>query len=99
MPNYILSYRSTSDYDMSPETKADWRTFFTGLGDSLLELGQPVATATSVGECDTGSTRLGGYSVIQADDLDAAAAIAKASPVVQRDGGVQIGELRPVQPE
>jgi hypothetical protein len=37
--------------------------------------------------------------VIQADDIDAAAAIAKASPVVQRGGGVEIGELRPVQPE
>jgi hypothetical protein len=99
MPSYILSYRSTSRYDTSPETRADWRTFFAGIGDSLLELGQPVATATTVGDCDGGSTRLGGYSIIQADDLDAAAAIAKASPVVQRGGGVEIGELRPVQPE
>jgi hypothetical protein len=99
MPSYILSYRSTSPYDTSPQTRADWRMFFVGLGDSLLELGQPVATATSVGDCGTGSTRLGGYSVIQADDIDAAAAIAKASPVVQRGGGVEIGELRPVQPE
>jgi hypothetical protein len=99
MPSYILSYRSTSPYDTSPETRADWRKFFAGLGGSLQELGQPVAADTTVGECDTGATRLGGYSIIRADDLDAAAAIAKASPAVQRGGGVEIGELRPVQPE
>jgi hypothetical protein len=48
--------------------------------------------ATLVG--DTGpSTQLGGYSVITADDIDAALAIAKRCPSVARGGGVEIGLL------
>jgi hypothetical protein len=99
MPSYILSFRSTTPYDMAPETRATWQTFFAGLGDSLLELGRPVDGETTVGNCDTQLTRLSGYSIVQAEDLDAAAAIAKSSPSVARGGGVEVGELRPVPPE
>jgi YCII-related domain-containing protein len=98
MPDYVLTFRSTTSYDPSPQTRAAWQEYFAGLGDSVLELGRPVVAATTVGSCDDDDTRLGGYSIIEADDLDAAAAIAKASPAVARGGGVEIGELGPVPP-
>jgi hypothetical protein len=97
MPEYVLTFRSTASYDPSPQTRAAWQEYFAGLGDSVLELGRPVVAETTVG-CDNENTRLGGYSIIEADDLDAAAAIAKASPAVARGGGVEIGELGPVPP-
>jgi hypothetical protein len=99
MPSYILSFRSTTPYDMAPETRATWQTFFAAVGDSLLELGRPVDSETTVGNCDPQLTRLSGYSIVQAEDLDAAAAIAKSSPSVACGGGVEVGELRPVPPE
>jgi hypothetical protein len=98
VPNYVLIFRSTTSYDPSPQTSAAWQEFFAGLGDSLVQLGQPVVADATIGSRDTDRTRLGGYSIIEADDLDAAAAIAKASPAVASGGGVEIGELGPVPP-
>ena len=69
MPTYVLTFRSAADVERTPETTAAWRDFFAGVGDQLVELGQPVMSAASVGLCDTESTRLGGYSIIRADDL------------------------------
>jgi hypothetical protein len=98
MPTYVLTYRSTTAYDSTPETRAAWQEFFGGLGDSLVELGRPVITEASVGNCDSEDTRLAGYSIIEATDLDAAAAIAKGCPAVTRGGGAEIGELGVVPP-
>jgi hypothetical protein len=63
------------------------------MGDHLVVLGQPAIAQDSIGNCRPDSTVLGGYSIIQADDLDAAVAVAKGCPVLDRDGGVEIGEL------
>jgi hypothetical protein len=38
-------------------------------------------------------TRLGGYTVITAADLDAAVALAARCPVLEHGGAVEVGEL------
>jgi hypothetical protein len=63
-----------------------------GLADHVVDPGQPVFDRTSVGEVGA-STQLGGYSIIEATDLDDAVALARACASVQHGGGVQVGEL------
>ncbi|MGO8959932.1 MAG: YciI family protein [Streptosporangiaceae bacterium] len=93
MPRYVLSYHSPTDYTPSAETRAAWTAWFDGMGDQLVDQGKPVIARVSLGNCDPDSTALGGYSVIQADDMEAAAAVAKGCPHLDRAGGVEVGQL------
>ena len=96
MASYVLSYRNPKGYVPTAETRAEWWAWFEGMGDALVNIGQPVGARGSVGNCESDSTELGGYSLIDAPDLDTALAIAKACPHLSRDGGVEVGELVPV---
>jgi hypothetical protein len=96
MPQYLLSYRIVNGYTPSEETAAAWRAWFDTMGDQLVELGKPAVDRASVGYCATETTQLGGYSVINADDLEAALAIAKGCPQIDVGGGVEVGLLAEV---
>ena len=98
MATYVLSYRNPKGYVPTPETRAEWFGWFEGMGDALLDIGKPVGGRSNLGNCDSDSTELGGYSVIDAPDLEAAIAIAKGCPHLTRDGGVEVGELLVVEP-
>ena len=98
MPNFVLTYRNPKGYVPTLESRANWMAWFEGMGDHLVELGQPVADRQSIGECSTERTELGGFSIIQADDFDAALAIAKGCPHLDGNGGVEIGLLTDVPP-
>ena len=93
MSHYLFTYRVPRDYTAgTADAVAAWDAWFTELGAALVDRGNPVFTATTIGGPDTG-TRLGGYSLVTADDLDAAAALAKGCPILPVGGVVEIGEL------
>jgi hypothetical protein len=93
MPTFVLTYRSPSGYSPSPESTAAWQAWFAGMGDRLVELGKPVIAQASVGNCASDSTELGGYSLVDAADLDAAVEMAGGCPHLARNGGVEVGLL------
>lgn len=97
MPTFVFTYRTTrpasGDAGPTPEALEAWRSWFAGIGDHVAEMGKPVFESTSVGATDSSSTSLGGYSVISADDLEAAVTLAKGCPVLGYGGGVEIGQL------
>jgi len=96
MPTFVFSYRGPAGFTPNPENVSAWRAWFATMGDELIDLGKPVAAVDSIGNTSSESTRLGGYSVIQAADLEAAKVIAKGCPLLDRKGGVEIGELAEV---
>lgn len=74
------------------------------MGDPLADLGKPVdGGRAALGNCDPARTELGGYSLIDVPDLDAAVAIAKGCPHLDCGGGVEVGQLGeapgPVSPQ
>ena len=77
----------------SAQSRDAWKSWFDAMGDHLVESGRRVCERTAIGNCSPTNTELGGYSVIHAEDFDAAAAIAKGCPYLDRDGGVEIGLL------
>ncbi len=93
MPRYVLAYRNPTGYTPSAETRTAWTAWFDGMGDQLVDLGKPAVARASLGNCSMDSTELGGYSVIEADDLDAAVAVADGCPHLNRGGGVEVGQL------
>lgn len=92
MSTYVIVNRAPAGYQGSLESLSGWNAWFDELGASLLDRGNPVFVRTTLGHCD-GETALGGYTLITADDLDAAVAMAATCPALGYGGGVEIGEL------
>jgi hypothetical protein len=96
MAEFLFAYHVPTHYTPGgPDTMAVWRAWFDSMGPDLVDLGKPVAETSTLGAHGP-ETRLGGYSVVHADDLEAAVAIAKGCPALQLGGGVEVGALVPV---
>jgi len=100
MPQYIFVYRALRGEPPAPseEIFASWSGWFDSHGRTVVEPGLPVFERTAVGEVGA-STDLGGYSVVTADDLAAAIALARTSPALKYGGGVEVGVLAELPPE
>ena len=92
MPTYLLSFRTPGDYVPTLDTRARWNAFFDSISSHIEDLGAPIFSRRSVGETGP-ETVLGGYSLIDADSLDQAIALAQSCPLVDHGGGVDVGEL------
>ena len=102
MPQFIFSYRSAKDHDAAadPDGLAAWGAFINDvIAPSVVDPGWPVfEPATVLGEAGL-STRLGGYAIVTADDLQTAVSMAERCPAITRGGGVEVGVLAPLPPE
>jgi len=93
MATFLFSYRAPKDYTMGrPETMCAWTAWFTDMGASVTDIGRPVSESAALGDLGDG-TRLGGYSIVTADDLEAALALAQGCPILREGGGVEVGVL------
>ena len=92
MPKFLFSYRVPKDYQPGAETGKAWQAWFESLGSSRIDTGHGVLATQTLGNLDAG-TRLGGYSVVTADDMEGAAALAAGCPALRLGGGVEIGAI------
>ena len=97
MANYLLLYHGGKMPESEAEQKAvidDWTSWYNQLGAAVVDPGNPftpmaksIASNGKVSDGPAGSMA-SGYTVIQADSLDAAATFARSCPVLK--GGAQI---------
>jgi hypothetical protein len=92
VPKFLFSYRVPQDYQPGTETGKVWEAWFESLGSSRIDTGHAVIATRTLGSLDAG-TRLGGYSLVTAEDIDGAAALAEGCPALQLGGGVEIGAV------
>jgi hypothetical protein len=93
MAEFIFTYRTPADYTPgTPDGIAAWNAWFQGMGSQLRDLGKPVFNRATAGDSADGA-RLGGYSLVTAENLDEALTLAKGCPIVAAGGGVEVGEL------
>jgi hypothetical protein len=93
MTTFLFSYRMPQAYVPGrPDAVAAWTAWFDEMGSSLADRGNPVFEAVSLGNCGD-ETRLGGYSLITAEDLDTAVALAKGCPALREGAGVEVGVI------
>ena len=98
--NYLLVYHG----GQMPETPeegakalATWNAWFATLGDAVVDGGNPVGQVRTIGNNGTVSNGAlnpaSGYSVIKADSLDAAVALAKGCPILNGGlGSIEVAE-------
>ena len=92
MPKFLFSYRVPTDYQPGAETRQAWEAWFESLGSSRVDTGHGVMSTRALGNLDAG-TRLGGYSLVAAGNMEEAAALADRCPALQFGGGVEIGVI------
>lgn len=101
MTNYVLTYHGGAGMPETQEEQdklmADWGAWFGQMGDKVVDGGNPTSIHKSVapdGSVSDGghAAELGGYSVISADSIDEAVAMAKGCPVLAAGGHVQVSE-------
>ena len=90
MPKFLFSYRVPTDYQPGGETRQAWEAWFESLGSSRVDTGHGVIATQTLGNLDAG-TRLGGYSLVAAGNMEEAATLADRCPALQLGGGVEIG--------
>jgi hypothetical protein len=102
MPQYIFSYRSAKGRDPLPDRNElpAWAAFLNEvIAPNVVDPGRPVfEPSTVLGEVGE-STQIGGYSVVTAEDLEAALTMARSCPAIERGGGVEVGVLAELPPE
>ncbi|HEY3902753.1 MAG TPA: YciI family protein [Streptosporangiaceae bacterium] len=107
MSKYLYLYRGpASQMDtMSEEESAAqmtaWGEWIGRLGSSLVDVGNPFGTRTAVVDDGTGREPgdLNGYSIVEADSLDAAKSLADKHPFLSEGKGrfaVEVFELVPM---
>ena len=93
MSTFAFIYRAPKAYRAgSADAIAAWNGWFQELGASVVDRGHPVFERSTLGNC-AADTVLGGYSLVTADDLEAAVRLAKGCPFLASGGGVEVGEL------
>ena len=92
MPTFLFTYRVPRDYQPGADTGQAWQDWFESLGSSRIDAGHGVVATRTLGNRDA-QTRLGGYSLVTAEDIDGAAALAEGCPALKLGGGVEIGAV------
>ncbi|NOC85359.1 YciI family protein [Ruegeria sp. HKCCD6428] len=105
MPKFLFVYHgghTPTDPAEIESTMAAWGAWFQDMGDALDIPGNPVGqsyTVSSNGVVDNGGANpASGFTVIKADNIDAATEMAKGCPmVVNGTGSVEVAEIHEIE--
>jgi hypothetical protein len=97
---YLFSGGEMAD---TPEAQAEqmqeWVAWFGSLGDSVVDMGNAFgasSTVTNGSASDGGASKLGGYSIINAESLGEATKKADGCPALRSGGSVEVYEALPM---
>ncbi len=102
MAQYILAYHGGVRFEDPEEGKAHmaaWREWMGSVRGAMVDGGKPVGKSTTVskdGVADGAPDPLSGYSIVEADTLEAAQEIAKACPHLNI-GTIEVAELLDIE--
>jgi hypothetical protein len=93
MATFLFSYRIPKTYTAGyPDDLYAWSAWFQGMGPNLVDAGKPVVERRTLGNCPP-ETLQDGYSLVTADDIDAAVELAEGCPGLRDGFGIEVGEL------
>ncbi len=104
MPKFIFAYHgghTPENEEEGQKVMAAWGAWFTGMGDAVVDGGNPVLKSKTVTRDavtdDGGPNPLSGYTVVQAADYDGACNMAKGCPMVaDGSGSVEVCEIHEI---
>lgn len=102
MSQYILAYQGGAEPKTPEEgakSMASWRAWVSNLGEAIVNPGTPLGEATSINaqgvSKDGASTFMTGFSMVQADNMEAALQMAKSCPYLElANGTIVVAEVK-----
>ena len=97
MDKFMLVYYGGKQANPSERDKvmAEWNAWFAGMGKKVVDQGNPTMPGKTIGA--RGGVKAGvpgepvtGYSIIMAENLDAAVAMAKSNPQLKAGGQIAV---------
>jgi hypothetical protein len=92
MPEFILTHRFPSNFRGSPATAAAAKDWFDQIANTVVSRSDVAVEARKLGACG-GDTEPNAYTIVNADDLEAAVALAGGWPLLERGAGVEVRQL------
>lgn len=99
MPKFVFAYHGGRQFETQEEGAAfmaKWQAWSAGVGDAFIDPGMPVGPSKTVGadgvSDDGGSNPLSGISILQAETMEDALAIAKTCPHIENDGTIEVAQ-------
>ncbi|HYN18820.1 MAG TPA: hypothetical protein VEY96_12110 [Actinomycetes bacterium] len=99
MTNYVLLYKGggvPATEEEQQQVLAAWNGWFEKVGQAMVDGGNPFGPSKSVATdgtaSDGGASGMTGYSIVQADSLDAAPELGRSCPILASGGAVEVYE-------
>ncbi len=85
MKKFLFLYKGYTT--PTPEIGKAWMDWFASVGDAMIDSGNPMSSGVEVTHDSVTNLELGldsftGYSIVNAEDLDAAVALAQTNPMI-----------------
>lgn len=97
MTRYLVTYHGSgmpTDPAVMEQAKAAFEAWVGEAGDAVVDPGAPVHMVSQVATGNpTEPVEIGGYSIIEAASVDAAAAVLQGHPYVARGGTLQVNQV------
>ena len=100
MPQYVIVYLGGNQPSSPEEGKrhfAEYMEWLTSLGNSAISPANPFKNTSTVNPDRTvtigSKTAMSGFTIIEADSMEAALSIAKACPFLDIGGSLEVSEL------
>ena len=98
MPYFLFAYNGGKMLETEAETEAKiarWQGWFDKISAAIVDPGNPIGEARTVSDTgivdDGGANPISGYSIVIADNIDAAVAMARDCPIIG-SGTVEVAE-------
>jgi hypothetical protein len=100
MSNFLLAYhggKMPASPEEQREVMAAWNDWYGELGEAIIDGGNPVGATMTVASSGSvsaggGANPVSGYTLISADSMDAALAMARGCPVLMGGASVEVCE-------
>ena len=100
MPKYLFVYHGAgrpATKEEQEQAMAAWGAWFGSMGKAVVNGGNPVGKSWTVKGSgitkDGGSNPVSGFSMVEAKDYEAAAAMAGGCPILRHGGSVEVAEV------
>jgi hypothetical protein len=100
LSNYIIAYhggRKPENPEEGTKHMAKWKAWVGGLGDAVVNPGTPLGKSKIVSSSgvsdDGGPNAMSGFSIVKADNMDAALEMAKGCPFLELGGTLEVAEV------
>jgi hypothetical protein len=100
MAKFLLVYHGGSmpeSQEGQAQVMSAWGAWFQSSGGALKDLGNPISQTSTIAPDGSvshggGANPASGYSLLEADSMDVAVALAKGCPVLQSGASIEVAE-------